>query len=121
MNQETHRAEFIQGLRDLAAFLETHPTVSAPRYTTLNVFLDKREDVVTHARAASWEKVYNENWFYLRRNFPGEIAYEINTSRETVCRKLVTGTRVVPAQPETTVEEVEWVCEERSLLAEAVE
>lgn len=110
------RVRLIAGLRDLAAFLEQHPTVEAPRYNILNVFVNSRDELATAARGASWEKVYNENWFSLRKTFCEDLALEINAGRETVCRKVVKGTRTIPAQPEREVEDVEWICEDASLL-----
>ena len=108
------RDEFIHGLRELADFLDAHPTVEVPIYAMLNVFVNTKDELAAHARTATWEKVYNGNWFTLRKEF-GTIKYEINATRDTVCRKVVKGTRVVPARPEHTVEEVEWVCEEALL------
>lgn len=113
------RAAFIQALRDCADFLESHPAVIAPRYNTMNVFVNTREEVAAQAKAASWEKVYNGDWFYLSRAFGEDLRLDITVEREVMCRKVVTGTRVVPARPEQTVEEFEWRCDEASVLAPA--
>lgn len=108
------RAAFIQALRDCADFYERHPAVEAPYSTTFNVFVATREEMSLHARAATWEKDYSDDWFMLRKTF-GPLTLDINTSRERVCRKVVTGTRTIPAQPERVVEEIEWVCEDALL------
>lgn len=113
----TRRAAFIQSLRDCADFLESHPGVWMPRYVTLNVFVNTYDEVVAHAKAATWEKVYNREWFYLQRSFGEDLSLDITTPRETICRKVVVGTVKVPAQPEHTREIVEWVCDDVSLLA----
>lgn len=63
------RAAFIQGLRDCADWLERHPDVRCPRWQNMNVFVDTREEIAAQARAATWEKVYNGEWFYLSRHF----------------------------------------------------
>lgn len=106
------RAAFIQSLRDCVEFLESHPGITAPRYVDMNVFVNDREAIAVHARAASWEKIYNGEWFYLRKEFGPDLRLDITAPRDTVCRKVVTGTRTVPAQPAREVEQVEWVCEE---------
>lgn len=110
------RTAFIQGLRDCATFLETHPAVQAPVYVVMNVFARTREDVVAHARVASWQKEYNEGWFNLRKDFGEDVRLEINADRGLVCRKVPTGTKVVPAQPERTVETYDWACDDAVLL-----
>ena len=114
------RAAFIQSLRDCADFLDRHPSVNVPRYVNLNVFVNTREEIAAHARVTSWEKVYNDTWFYLRKEFGTDLSLDITVQRETVCRKVVTGTRVVPAKPEHEVEDIEWVCDDVSLLASEV-
>jgi hypothetical protein len=60
------RDEFIHGLRELADFLDAHPTVEVPIYAMLNVFVNTKDELAAHARTATWEKVYNGNWFTLR-------------------------------------------------------
>ena len=116
----TDRKAFIQGLRACADFFEQHPTVNTPYCETINVFVGTRDGMAAHARASTWEKVYSDSWFMLCKEFGGGVTLEINTSRETVCRRIVTGTEVVPAQPERVVEKVEWICEDAALLAETV-
>ena len=117
--EEGRRAAFIQDLRDLADFLEHYPTVPVPRYTNLNAFVGK-DEVVAAAKAGSWEKIYNANWFYLRKTFGGGLEFDVTVEREQVCRKVVTKTTTIPAQPERVlpaeeekvVEEFAWVCDE---------
>lgn len=112
-----HREKFIQALRDCADFLESHPGVAAPRYITINAFVNTREELVAQAKAATWEKSYFGDWFALSRRFSEHLSLEITADRSVVCRKVVTGTRVVPAKPEETVEVFEWRCDEASVLA----
>jgi hypothetical protein len=109
------RAALIQGLHDCASFLETHPSVSAGRYHVLNVFVDSKEEIVAHARAATWEKVYNDTWFSLVREFGQDVKLEISAPRSAVCRRIVVGETVEPARPAQTVDVVKWVCDEAVL------
>ena len=121
-SEAMRKQRFIESLRACATFLETHEGVRAPRYITMNIFVDTRDDLALHARAASWEKHYNDIWFYLRREFGEDLSLDVTAPRDAVCERRVVGTEVVPAQAERTVEIVEWVCEDRSLLAgEALE
>lgn len=112
------REQTLQGLRELVAFLAEHPTVPLPACLhMINAFVDTREELAVVARAASWQKGWDkEDWFVLRREFAGDVALEVNIERERVCRKVVTGTQILPAQPERTVETYEWACDEPAIL-----
>lgn len=110
------RLAFIQGLRDCANFLEQRPTIDVPNYAVMNIFVDTKEAIAAHARAATWEKIYLENWFTLSKKF-GDVTLEVNTARETVCRRVIKGKKIVPARAEHEVDVVEWECDEVSLLA----
>lgn len=111
--EATRRRAFIASLRAAADFLERHPDVRAPRYVTMNVFVETREDLAVHARAATWEKIFNGQWVYLRRTFGDDLVIDITAPRETVCRKVVVGVETIPAHEE---ERVEWVCDDPVLL-----
>ena len=111
------RQAFIDSLRACADFLESHPSVKAPRYITMNVFVDTREELAEQARSATWNKVFGDTWFSLTKSFGEHLSLDITCGREVVCRKVVTGTRVVPAQPEQVVEEYAWECDEASVLS----
>lgn len=116
---EQERTDAIQSFKDLVTFLETHPGVPVPKYCTLNAPLDTREEIAAVARQSSWTKDFNGSWFTLRKQF-GTLNLDVYTDREQVCRKVVTGTRVVPAveaQPEREEQVTEWVCDEVALLA----
>lgn len=109
---EARRAAFIRSLRDCATFLEAHPTIGCPVYNVFNVFVDTKAELAAYARAASWEKTYNDSWFALVREFGPDLRLSINAHRSVVCRKVVTGTRIVPEQPERVEEVFGWVCDE---------
>lgn len=106
------REGFIRGLRELATFLEAQATVPAPSWATIHIFVDKKEDLARIARVGRWDKVDMGDWFTLSRDFAGSIALEVSIPRAQLCRKVVTGTRLEPAQPERKVEEFMWVCDE---------
>ena len=117
----TARAQFVSALRELADFIEAHPSLPVP-FTSMqaNVFVSTKTQLAELARTPGvfWEKTVDNNYFWLRKRF-GQLrdngygaSYDVNISRSEVCRKIVKGTRIVPAQPEHEVEEVEWVCDE---------
>ena len=112
----TRREEVIQGLRELADFLERNPTVPTPYAgVTVDVFPRDREELRQVAAAASWEKVYSTNWFWLQKDFSGGVSLHVDLERDQVCRRVVVGQRTIPAQPaqpEQLVDEVEWMCDD---------
>jgi len=115
----TERAAFVKGLRELAAFLEAHPTLPLPVAPSLNAFVYTKEAMAAIARTPGvrWEKHAAGDFFALRVNFSGEHYYDVNVSRSEVCRKVITGTRFVPAQEARQEEITEWVCDGEPLLA----
>lgn len=115
---QEQRKKFITALRELADFLDAHPTVAVPEYgVTINVFVDSKEELAAHAKTSTWQKQYFDTWFVLSKLFHDRIDYQVNLPREQICRRVVVGTEVVPAQPEREVEKVKWVCEESLLEA----
>ena len=116
------REAYIAGLRAVADFIDQHPELPTPWGPAVNVFVSTREQLVQTARlpGVSWEKGANGGYFYLKRAFGHGISYEVNVAREQVCKKVLTGTRFVPAQAARQEEIFEWECAE-SLLADGSE
>lgn len=116
---DTTRADIIAGMRELLNFLEAHPEIAV--MTQHYIVYVSADELKQMARIGGWQKVYEGQFFTLRRHFSGGQKLDIYTNREAICRKVVTGTRVVPAQPaveEHTEDVEEWVCDDVSLLAE---
>lgn len=109
------RANIIRGLHALAAFLEAHPDVPAPWGVQVDVFVAEKNELAAIARLTAWQKEYRDTWFSLHKAFSETVTLEVNIERDKVCRRVVTGTRVVAAQPERVVEEFEWKCEDAIL------
>ena len=111
---------FIESLRTLADFYETHPDLPVPSDVTIRVYcLDTPEEVDRVARLlAPCEKQVNPHdmgagaLLYLTRRF-NELTLSFIFLRKTVCVRRVVGTENVPAQviPAYTRETVEWDCE----------
>ena len=118
---ETHdstdtRTAAIAGLRQLAYFLEHNPAIPMPSNRLLARV--NREQLALLARNGGWRKEYMGDFFSLVKEFPGGLELDLYTDRVEVCRKIVTGTRVVPAQPATperTEDVEEWVCKDSLL------
>lgn len=69
----------------------------------------------------SCNKDYNDDRLIITKDF-GSVRIKGTVDRSLTCKKVVTGTKVVPSyyQKERTVEEVEWVCDEGVSLLELV-
>lgn len=131
------RAEFVQGLRDLADWLDAHPEIEFTNFRGSHIlwYRDTREQLADAARALGRvEKTGTDSYFNLTRRFgPHEI--EAYSPRATVCERVVVGKKAVPVReiPEdkaeeakrlreqiaalevervAEVDEVEWRCEE---------
>lgn len=111
---ETERRDYVQGLRELADFIEAHLDVPRPWPSAQNAFIADKTGLAAIAKACGgrWEKNVTSEFFFIRKSFSGGHAYEVNVSRERVCRKVSTGTRIEPAKPAEEVETFQWVCDE---------
>lgn len=118
-------------LRLLADFLKEHPTLPQP---TLYSFMDgalfhlDRNTAKEQLRSiGEFEKNYSDDAFIAKKKLGGR-ALEFHMEREAICKKVVTGTRVVPEhyvagtegfiKPESIEEIVEWQCDEPILTTE---
>lgn len=110
------RAQALADMRALLDFIEQHPEIAMPTFNTVLVRVNTRDDLAAIARLGSWEKVYNGEYFSLVKQF-GTHTLDVFTDRSVVCRKVITGTRTVPATAEHVEEVTEWVCEDGSLLS----
>ncbi len=114
------RARIVQGLRELASFLEAHPEVPTPYVGTQNAFVQTKEEIAAVARVGSWEKKWIDDWFSLDHAFSGDVKLSVNVARAQVCERVVTGKQIIPAQPEREIDVYEWHCDESLLAPEKV-
>lgn len=121
LTSEQLRRAYVQGLRELASFVEAHPEIPLPYAGAHNAFVQDKSDLAIVAKACGgkWAKNATTDYFYISKAFSGGHSYEVNVSRENVCRKVVTGTRIIPAQPEREEDEIQWVCDEPLLAGQA--
>lgn len=116
------RAAYVQGLRDLAAFLDAHPDLPISVSPASHIALvDTKDEIVVIARepGVRWEKNWgSDTYFGLARRFAGGHCYQVFVERGRICRKEIIGTTFVPPQPARQVEQFRWVCEDESLLAD---
>jgi len=122
----TSRESFIQGLLDAASFFQTNPEIATPSSLIINQWVESKDAMAVYARVAGgWQKEYWDTNFALRRVFSGGVVFDVNIQRDQVCKQVVTGKKVIPAEPaklipaspEREVDVTEWVCDEGSLLA----
>ena len=110
-------ADYVAGLRELADYLELHPEL-VPQYGGQHVYMhadnaDQFSALVSELGGRR-EKEADDYHIGVTRRF-GPHEYDLYVDREQVCRKVVTGTRVVPArpaEPESVEDVVEWVCDD---------
>lgn len=115
LEKRNEREATIQGLRDLALFLECHDKAPLPFVYQMTAFVEDDADLREVALAVgSANKEFNHEWLYLKKQF-GPVGYAVSIQRERVCAKKVVGVREVPAHTE---EIVEWSCSESLLAAE---
>jgi hypothetical protein len=129
-----HRIEFIQGLRDMADFLEERPDL-IERYDAfdLNSYFDEKQLNEFKERAkllgtAKKEAGQYSSYFKLYKEF-GPHTISVNMNREAVCVKTVTGTRmveatedrIIPGKPAHMEATYSWECPPSILGLEPVE
>jgi hypothetical protein len=117
MREDTAAA--IRGLRAFADWLEENPEYAEDTMldTTFNAFAVDRDHLGQWARVLGHaRKVFSSSWFYLERNFGGDVKLHVNVNRTQVCRKVQTGTKVVPAVEEHEVPIYEWECDDPIVL-----
>jgi|SRR3972149_6079253 len=116
---------YANGLREIADWIEAHPTIALPM-KTINVFAanEREEAVEILAALKPCAKEYNDEMFYLKRRF-GPITLSFIFYRAKVCVARVVGKKEIPEvnEPEKTIvipakiipahteDIIEWDCE----------
>lgn len=109
----------IDGLRQLASWLEQHPTVPATSDTVMSYVCDNKEEFTELAREmGSFQKKPTEYYMFLEKHFSGEVIFRLIGDRRNVCERVVVGSKIVqatpeiiiPAKPEHEEDIVEWRC-----------
>jgi len=126
-------SEYSAGLRDFADWVDANAefleeeTFALSATVFFRLYAMNAEEFAKSVRAiGKGTKSADDKWMNVQRHFGG-VTVEAFTDRDTVCRKVVTGTREVtrempdPAAPVVTVtetvEDYEWVCDEPLLAA----
>jgi len=116
-NQKKHD-EMVQGLRDLADFLESRPDVGVPSFSDFNMFTHSQEDFARRMRLmGSGEKRQAYSYLMLEKKF-GPLTLALNILQSDVCERVQVGERKVEARPAIeahTVPVYEWDCPESFL------
>jgi hypothetical protein len=123
---QRRRWHFIQGLRAVAEFYEQNPDAYYDgMHITLNMYVwggAARQTLRQMARVlAPCNKVYDDHNVTVSRQFSEQITVAVFAPRAKVCRRVVTGTRILPARivpatseiriPPARMEIVEWQCD----------
>ena len=113
--------EVASGLRGLADWFEKHPEHLQQLVPGFHFRFDLWPSTLEQVRElrrilGKVEKRLTGGCFNLAHDFGGGVCVEVNVPRDKVCKRVVTGHRVIPARPERTEEIVEWQCPD-SILA----
>lgn len=125
-----NKQEYVAGLRELADFIENAPFPDSwqgawgeksweAHYIYLNT--GTKEDFQKFVKAlGTFEKTFSEYSSSAVKTLPSGIKITVSTDRQNICKKVVVGTRVIPAKEERTVIEeaepereeeiVKWEC-----------
>ena len=108
------RQEVLDGLTQMVEFFRTHPDIPFHFQSPVNIYVGTKENLAQVARdlaSMGLTKKWSDYALALRLSF-GPIAVDWFLERTQVCRKVLKGTRVIPARPEQTVEDYDWICDE---------
>jgi hypothetical protein len=99
---ERHEA-MVRGLRAMADFIEQNPEVRIPANMNMLCSQGTKEEMGHLASLAPYsEKIVDTSFFNLRVPFSENVYYELYNRRDEVCERVVTGTKIVPAQDART-------------------
>jgi hypothetical protein len=124
--EQRRRRHFIEGLRAVASFYEQNADAFYDgMHVTFNMYVwggAARQTLRDTARAfGQCDKVYDDHNVTVSKLFSEQITVAVFAPRAKVCRRLVTGVRMLPARivpateevriPAARVEIVEWQCD----------
>jgi hypothetical protein len=123
---QRRRQQFIAGLRAVAQFYEDHPEAWYDGiHLTLNMYIWGRKAREILARTVkalgSCTKIYDDTNITVSRKFTAQVTLSVFAPRAKVCRRVILGTRILPARtlpasgevhlPATTEQIVAWSCD----------
>lgn len=123
---QLRRRQFIEGLRAVARFYEDHPEAWYDGvHLTLNMYIwgrQAREILARSVRAfGSCTKTYDGTNMTVSKKFSDQVTLSFFAPRAKVCRRVILGTRILPARtvpassevhlPATTEQVVAWRCD----------
>ena len=100
--EHPHR-ELIDGLRQLADFIEQHED-SVTNNETVDVISVQPITEVVGRHYGLLTKDADDTFFRLRKRFGKRVSIRWIQGRENVCKRVQVGTKVIPATPATVVE-----------------
>jgi hypothetical protein len=104
------REATLRGLEELVDLLRREPGLDLPSFT-FTIWEISREDFRETARLmGKTTKQMDGSYISLRRDFSGGVRLEVTIGKESICERVVVGSRWVPPADGYTREEYEWVC-----------
>ena len=123
LNQED-RNSYIATLRRIADLVEANPELPVPYWGVAVIRCDTLKGMRYAAKTfgGTWKKQASDTTFDLTQDVGYGVRLLLYADRSAVCKRIVTGTRIIPstvlpAREETILPEreediVEWVCPE---------
>jgi hypothetical protein len=114
-----NRDEFVKSLLEMAWFYEGHPDMPLPSQQTFYVWGANIKEVPKVAlQMAPCSKEYTDSFFNMTKKFGERIILQYTLARDSVCKRVQVGTRLVPEQVIPAYEQpvYEWDCGEKSVL-----
>ena len=119
---DNQNRRYIDGLRELADFLEERPEFVPIGEKLILVYALGKEEFLKSCRLmGSFDKKVEPNFLNAIKKFNSMLTLELYTNRSNVCERVVTKItvpeQVIPAQKEETIPEheeevIEWKCPE---------
>ena len=118
------RTNYVAQLRRLADLVEANPTMSCPYFGVAVISCENIEKMrfIAKTIGGKWDKSADATTFDLNQKICDGLRIILFASRKDVCKRIVTGTRVIPATtlpareeiviPAREEEVVEWICPE---------
>jgi len=88
------KREWLKNIRDLCNLIEKSPDLGVPYTGTIVMQIGKDQVAATAKALGSFTKEFTEDSLHMNKMF-GDIKLMCFTSRDAVCRKVLSGTKIV--------------------------
>ena len=116
------RKQYISTLRKIADIAEKNPDIQVPYLGSIIISARSKQELIDLAKTygGKWDKHYTDHEFNLTQQLAKSICLYMYIEKEKICKKIVTGKKIVPkfvipateerVIPEHEEDIVEWYC-----------